>query len=134
MTIPNPFRYFGASPEANCLAVVKYIRLLLRLRNVEDLLHERGVAMGQSSRLKSAESAVFVTTNGVTRYTLIAFGFQTGMAGVSSNLASMALSLSSPTVIGTLAGLVASQFVAERIFKWLTVAFLIVSATTLIVR
>ena len=39
----NPFRYFKTSPEIICLAVMMYIRFPLSLRNVEDLLHERGI-------------------------------------------------------------------------------------------
>ena len=43
MTKPNSFRYFKTSPEIIRLAVVLYIRFPLSLRNVEDLLHERGI-------------------------------------------------------------------------------------------
>ena len=39
----NPFRYFKTSPEIIRLAVMMYIRFPLYLRNVEDLLHERGI-------------------------------------------------------------------------------------------
>ena len=39
----NPFRYFKTSPEIILLAVMMYIRFPLSLRNVEDLLHERGI-------------------------------------------------------------------------------------------
>ena len=39
----SPFRYFKTSPEIICLAVMPYVRFPLSLRNVEDLLHERGV-------------------------------------------------------------------------------------------
>ena len=42
MTTPNPFR-FGTSPEIIRLAVMMYVRFPLSLRNVEDLLHERGI-------------------------------------------------------------------------------------------
>jgi len=38
----KPFRYFKTSPEV-ILAVVMYVRFPLSLRNVEDLLHERGI-------------------------------------------------------------------------------------------
>ncbi len=37
-----PFSYFKTSPEIIRLAVMMYIRFPLSLRNVEDLLHERG--------------------------------------------------------------------------------------------
>jgi putative transposase len=44
MTQPrSPFRYFKTSPEVIRLAVMLYVRVPLSLRNVEDLLHERGV-------------------------------------------------------------------------------------------
>ena len=39
----NPFRYFKTSPEIIQLAVMMYLRFPLSLRNVEDLLHERGI-------------------------------------------------------------------------------------------
>ena len=39
----NPFRYFKTSPEIIRLAVILYRRFPLSLRNVEDLLHERGI-------------------------------------------------------------------------------------------
>ena len=43
MTKPSPFRYFKTSLEIIRLAVMLYVRLPLSLRNVEDLLHERGI-------------------------------------------------------------------------------------------
>jgi putative transposase len=43
MTKRSPFRYFRTSPEVIRLAVTHYVRFLLSLRNVEDLLHERGI-------------------------------------------------------------------------------------------
>jgi putative transposase len=39
----NPFKYFKTLPEIIRLAVMMYIRFPLSLRNVEDLLHERGI-------------------------------------------------------------------------------------------
>lgn len=39
----NPFRYFKTSPEIIRLSVMMYVRFPLSLRNVEDLLHERGI-------------------------------------------------------------------------------------------
>ncbi len=39
----NPFRYFKTSPEVIRLAVMMYIRFPLSLRQVEDLLNERGI-------------------------------------------------------------------------------------------
>ena len=38
-----PFKYFKTSPEIIRLAVMLYVRFPLSLRNVEDLLHERGI-------------------------------------------------------------------------------------------
>ena len=43
MTKPSPFRYFKTSPEIIRLAVMLYVRFPLSLRNVDDLLHERGI-------------------------------------------------------------------------------------------
>jgi putative transposase len=43
MTKLSPFRYFKTSPEIIRLAVMMYVRFPLSLRNVEDLLHERGI-------------------------------------------------------------------------------------------
>ncbi len=39
----NPFRYFSSSPEVIRLVVMMYVRYPLSLRNVEDLLAERGI-------------------------------------------------------------------------------------------
>ncbi len=39
----NPFRYFKTSPEIVRLAVMMYVRFPLSLRQVEDLLQERGI-------------------------------------------------------------------------------------------
>ena len=44
MTRPvNPFRYFNSSPEVIRLVVAMYVKFPLSLRNVEDLLFERGI-------------------------------------------------------------------------------------------
>ena len=40
---PNPFRWFDSSPEVIRMVVLMYVKYPLSLRNVEDLLHERGV-------------------------------------------------------------------------------------------
>jgi len=45
----NPFRYFKTSPEIIQLAVMMYVRFPLSLRNVEDLLHERGIDLCHES-------------------------------------------------------------------------------------
>jgi putative transposase len=39
----DPFRYFDSSPEIIRLVVMMYVRYPLSLRNVEDLLFERGI-------------------------------------------------------------------------------------------
>ena len=39
----NPFRYFNSSPEVIRLTVMMYVRFPLSLRQVEDLLSERGI-------------------------------------------------------------------------------------------
>ena len=43
MTKRSLFKYFKTSPEIIRLAVMLYVRFPLSLRNVEDLLHERGI-------------------------------------------------------------------------------------------
>ncbi len=43
MTKRSPFKYFKTSPEIIRLEVMLYVRFPLSLRNVEDLLHERGI-------------------------------------------------------------------------------------------
>ena len=42
-TPDDPFRWFDSSPEVIRLVVMMYVRYPLSLRNVEDLLHERGI-------------------------------------------------------------------------------------------
>jgi putative transposase len=49
MKKPSPFRYFKTSPEIIRLAVMLYIRFPLSLRNVEDLLHERGIEISHET-------------------------------------------------------------------------------------
>jgi putative transposase len=49
MTQRSPFRYFRTSPEIIRLAVMLYIRFPLSLRNVEDLLHERGIEVSHET-------------------------------------------------------------------------------------
>jgi hypothetical protein len=46
----NPFRYFNSSPEVIRLTVLMYVRYPLSLRQVEDLLFERGMARCGSRR------------------------------------------------------------------------------------
>jgi putative transposase len=49
MTQRSPFRYFKTSPIIIRLAVMLYIRFPLSLRNVDDLLHERGIDITHES-------------------------------------------------------------------------------------
>ena len=49
MTNKVSFRYFKTSSEIIQLAVMLYFRFPLSLRNVEDLLHERGVEASYES-------------------------------------------------------------------------------------
>ena len=37
---PDPFHWFNSTPE---LVVIMYVKYVLSLRNVEHLLHERGI-------------------------------------------------------------------------------------------
>ena len=55
----NPFRYFNSSPEIIRLAVMMYVRFPLSLRNVEDLLFERGIDVcHETVRLKTIEAFI----------------------------------------------------------------------------
>ncbi len=49
MTDRSPFKYFKTSPEVIRLAVMMYIRFPLSLRNIEDLLHERGIEISHET-------------------------------------------------------------------------------------
>ncbi|PRY22281.1 putative transposase [Aliiruegeria haliotis] len=49
MSKPDPFKYFKTSREIIRLAVMLYVRFPLSLRNVEDLLHERGIDVSHES-------------------------------------------------------------------------------------
>jgi len=49
MSKSNPFKGFHSSPEIIRLAVMMYIRFPLSLRNVEDLLHERGIDLSHET-------------------------------------------------------------------------------------
>ena len=40
---PSPFRYFNSSPEVTRLVVMMYVKYPSSLRNVENLLFERGI-------------------------------------------------------------------------------------------
>jgi hypothetical protein len=49
MTQRSPFRCFKTSPEVIRLAVMLYVRFPLSLRNVGDLLHERGIEVSHET-------------------------------------------------------------------------------------
>lgn len=49
MPQPCSFRCFKTSPEVIRLAVMVYIRFPLSLRNVKDLLHERGIEVSHNT-------------------------------------------------------------------------------------
>ena len=49
MTQRSTFRYFKTSPEIFRLAVMMYVHFPLSLRNVEDLLHERGIEVSHET-------------------------------------------------------------------------------------
>ena len=51
----NPVRYFNSSPEVIRLTVMMYIRYPLSLRQVEDLLFERGIDFKQKRSAALAE-------------------------------------------------------------------------------
>ena len=53
MTKPNnPFRYFDSFPEVIRLVVMMYVRYPLSLRNVEDLLAQRGIDICHEGTVK----------------------------------------------------------------------------------
>ena len=45
----NPSKYFNSSPEVIRLVVMMYVRYPLSLRNVEDLLAERGIEISHET-------------------------------------------------------------------------------------
>jgi putative transposase len=49
MTNTDPFKFFHSSPEIIRLAVIMHVRFPLSLRNVEDLLHERGIEISHET-------------------------------------------------------------------------------------
>ena len=58
----NPFRYFNSSPEVIRLKVMMYICYALSLRQVEDLLFERGIGSCQDTEMVLVEPLRFVKT------------------------------------------------------------------------
>jgi putative transposase len=55
----SPFRYIKPGPEVIRLAIMLYVRFSLSLRNVEDLLHERGVEESYET-FSAVNSSLFV--------------------------------------------------------------------------
>jgi putative transposase len=49
MIKPSASRYFRTTPGIIRLAVMMYVRFPLSLRNVEDLLHERGIEVSHET-------------------------------------------------------------------------------------
>ena len=52
----NPFGYFNSSPEVIRLVVMMYIRYPLSLRQVEDILFERGIDICHETQARSGLS------------------------------------------------------------------------------
>jgi len=55
----GPFRYFKSSPEVIRIAVLLYVRFPLSLRNVEDLLFERGYDISYETGQNMVEAVRF---------------------------------------------------------------------------
>ncbi len=60
MTKCDIFNYFKARPQIIRLAVMMYVRYALSLRNVEDLLHERGIDISHETERVLVEPLWFV--------------------------------------------------------------------------
>ena len=60
MPPPDPFRWFDSSPEVIRLVVMMYVKYPLSLRNVEDLLHERGIDICHLWTPRKAQAANLV--------------------------------------------------------------------------
>jgi putative transposase len=58
MSKHSPFKYFKTSPEIIRLAVMLYVGFPLSLRNVDDLLHERGIDVSHETIQFWARGAV----------------------------------------------------------------------------
>ena len=54
----DPFRRFDSSPEGIRLVVLMYVRYPLSLRNVEDLLFERGIEICHLWTRHKAQAAI----------------------------------------------------------------------------
>jgi hypothetical protein len=65
----NPFRYFNSSPEVIRLTVMMYVRFPLSLRQVEDLLYERGDHIDKNYAPEArTQSVVFSLDDGEESY------------------------------------------------------------------
>ena len=62
----------------------------------------------------------------------VAFAFQAFFVGISSEALDISLKLLMPTVTGTVMGATLAQFVPEQLFKFITVAFLVMSVLLLV--
>jgi transposase-like protein len=69
----SPFRCFKTSLEIICLAVMLYIWFPLSLRNVEDLLHDRGIEISHESVRPCHVTAFDPPCGGRRRYHLASF-------------------------------------------------------------
>src|SRR5471032_2097685 len=63
--MPNPFRYFNSSPEVIRAAVLLYVKYPLSLRNVEDLLAERGIDVCHATVLHAKNATAVGSTIGL---------------------------------------------------------------------
>ena len=90
MTKRSPFCYFKTSREIIRLAVMMYVRFALSLRNVEELLHERGtdISHGTVRFLVKSVRPDFRGRDPQKAYPAVARPFQLAMAsgrGVGEN-------------------------------------------------
>lgn len=63
----SPFRYFNSSPEVIRLAVMMYVKYPLSLRNVEDLLHERGIAQLFTGDMRTVRVSITLAASAICR-------------------------------------------------------------------
>jgi len=73
MWMRNPLRFYKTSPDVVRLAVMMYIRFPLSLRQVEDLLHERGIDVSyetvrEISKKRDREAALKFLRKAMKRY------------------------------------------------------------------
>ena len=86
MKNPSHFRYFDSSPEVIRLVVMMYVKYPLSLRNVEDLLAERGIDIcHETVRLWWNRFGPMFAGNGSIACAQIPIGAGTWMASSGSN-------------------------------------------------